>query len=146
MSKRITFAAALGLTAALVASGCSHDDSSAGKGKDTGSTGKDSKGAKHTVVMEVTGTKTADVNYVARTMNSSGDLAVAVPDTSVGGATVPWTKTIEVVSPGDVTLTVNPPVDLETDATVSCRITVDGKEAAKDDNEASAALCTADLA
>ena len=62
-----------------------------------------------------------------------------------------WASTVSTcsldVTVAVVTLTANPPIDLDDmSATVSCRITVDGKEAAKDDNEASAALCTADLA
>jgi hypothetical protein len=142
---RITFAAAaLGLAAALLTAGC-QDKSNSGLGKDTG--GKSGKSTKHTIVMEVTGTKTADVDYVAKTFNSAGDMVTAVPDTKAGGVAVPWSKTIELTTSGSVTLTANPPIDLDDmSATVSCRITVDGKEAAKDDNENAAALCTADIA
>jgi hypothetical protein len=103
-----TFTAAVGLLAAsALVVGCSDD-------------GGDDKSSKHTVVYEVLGTGPVDVTYSVDDPNSEGEEAK--------GVQLPWSKTIEVTTPGTrMHVMMYAPGSEEPDATITCRVSVDGK-------------------
>lgn len=100
------FAAATGLLAAVILSGCSDD----GGGKSS----------KHTVTYEFLGRGPADVRYAVDDPDSEGEEAKGVPSG--------WTKTIEVTSPETLMhMTVYASPNEAPDELITCRVTLDGK-------------------
>lgn len=100
-----TFAAATGLLAAVILSGCSDDGG---------------KPSKHTVTYEFLGRGPVDVRYAVDDPDSEGEEAKAVPSG--------WTKTIEVTTPETLMhMTVYASTTEAPDELITCRVTLDGK-------------------
>ncbi|NUU22735.1 MAG: hypothetical protein HOV68_14660 [Streptomycetaceae bacterium] len=124
-----TFTAAAGLlAAALLVVGCSDDG------------GK--KSSKHTVLYEVVGTGPVDVKYSVDEPDSDGEEATGVQP--------PWSKTIEVTTPGTLMhMSVFAPGSEAPEASLGCRVSVDGKVVSEHtgtrDHSSDIEACTADF-
>ncbi|WP_436777656.1 MmpS family transport accessory protein [Yinghuangia sp. YIM S09857] len=125
-----TFTAVVGFVAAsALLVGCSDD-------------GGDDKSSKHTVVYEVFGTGPVDVKYSVDAADSEGEEAKGVQP--------PWSKTIEVSTAGTrMHVSMYAPSSVEPDATISCRVSVDGKvvseKSGKRSESANIDACVADF-
>lgn len=115
------------MTTAL-ATGCSDDG--------------DDKSSKHTVVYEAEGTGPVEVKYSIDEPDSDGE--------EVKDAQLPWSKTIEVTTPGTymfMALYASPLVS--PDETITCRVKVDGKvvseKTGKRGDSSNLDSCTADF-
>jgi hypothetical protein len=107
--------AAIPVAATIVACGSGSSSNSNGPGaQDNGATAAASKAAKHTVILEVSGPKTADVTYGMEADQSQDN-----------GTTLPWKKTLTAD-----TLMLGASVYAQSKGTsgkITCKITVDGK-------------------
>ncbi|MDT3400722.1 hypothetical protein RKE29_29685 [Streptomyces sp. B1866] len=82
--------------------------------------GGDGGSARHTVVYQATGSGPVDITYSLDTPDNQKK--------TVTGAASGWSKTVEVGSENYLFLTVSAGGTDIVDATVGCRVTVDGKE------------------